>query len=129
MSTKEAEIPSLADVKKFVYAMFRGKTSVRGETCGKRISFKTPCNDFFHADIDCASFGIAKPIEKQFGLEQFDFTFSMGHHSFCDRLGKHEKAFYKKYPTKDIGTPKDTLLLFCEMIYDLIRIKNGLDIT
>ncbi len=129
MKNKVTEIPDLATVKKFVHSMFRNKKSVRGETCGERITFNTPCGDFFHADIDCVDLAIAKPIESEFGLECFNFRYSMSCHGYGDRLGESKAAFYKKHPANEVGTPKDTLLRFCEMIYDLIRVKNGLNIA
>lgn len=123
------DMPTKDGIEIYLLNLFKGQRSCRGETKGWLIHNDTPCHDFFHSDIDGQALCIGEPIEEKFGLQSFDFKWGMSCHSFSKGLGESEKAFYRKYPAEELPTEKYTLKRFAEMIYDLIRIKNGLEIS
>lgn len=110
-------------VYKFINSLFRGKRSVRGTTEGMPIEMTTPCHDFFHADSDGVSMGIGSPIEERFGLEKFSFEHGLVSHWY--RSVSHD--FFEKYPKEMIETKSFTLERLCSMVYDLVKIKHGIN--
>ncbi len=130
--TKEQDAPTKEEIEEFVFSLFDGEFSVRGETESCLVTLKTPCKDFFYSDVDGVCMCIGRPIEERFGLQQFNFANALPFHAYGEknRLGKSKDAFYDKYPLKtEIGTKKHTLKRFAEMVYDLVRIKHGLEIS
>lgn len=117
-------LPNKTDVHRFVQSLFRGNHSVRGGTRGKHVTLATPCHDFFHSDVDGVDSGIARPIEERFGLECFGLTYGLSNHSY--RTIEEGSPFYKKYPRSSISTTGFTLRRFCDMAYDLVRMRHGL---
>ena len=123
------DMPTKDEIEIYLLNLFKGQRSCRGETKGWLIGNDIPCHDFFHSDVDGQALCIGEPIEEKFGLQDFNFKWGMSHHNFGKMLGETEKSFYEKYPIEELPTKKRTLKRFAEMIYDLIRIKNGLEIS
>jgi len=114
----------VGEVKKYLIEFFGKYVSVRGKTRKKQVGPDTPIGDFFHADVDGISLEFGGPIEKKFGLEPLRFMWGLPSHSYI--IGRSEEDFYAKY-SKD-SFKELTVEQFAEMVYDLIRIKNGLNI-
>lgn len=121
-------LPTLEEIQEFVLNLFKDKISVRGKTAGLSVRLETPCHDCFHADGDGVDMCIGGPIQKRFGLEQFNLRYGISSYSYHDVLGKASEAFYKKYPTEDMGHEDFTLAKFSEMILDFIKTKNNIPI-
>ena len=114
----------MGEVKKYFIEFFGTHVSVRGKTKGKSVGLNTLIGDFFHADVDGISLEFGRPIEKKFGLEPLRFMWGLPSHLY--RIGRSEEEFYAKYPRDALK--ELTVEQFAEMVYDLIRIKNGLDV-
>lgn len=121
----EREIPTKQDVEKFIMSLFEnwseGPTGRLGQCC---VTLGTLCRDFFPANNYMCSLRIGSDIDEEFGLEEFCFTWAMPDRNFHIADKNLNEAFYKKYPNEKIS--EQTLKEFAEMVYDLIRIKNGL---
>ncbi len=117
-------MPTKEEVQKFIYGMFEGHSSVRGETVRQLITPATPCTDFFHKDVDGIDLCIGKPIGREFGILDMGTDYGVSCHSY-DNLGEQEARFYEKYPNSELSTEKFTLERFADMMYDLILIKQG----
>lgn len=120
-------LPDKDKILKFVEKLFSGWISCRGGTDGMPVTLNTPCYDFFHADIDGIDMAIIQPISERFGLENFDGYMlfpSAGSHIPDDALS----PIYQKYPVKDFCTEKFTVQRLIDWVYDITRVKYGLDI-
>jgi hypothetical protein len=124
------EMPKIEEVQEFVLGLFKNNVSVRGKTKGLPVGLETPCHDCFHADIDDVDMYIGGPLQNQFGLEQFNLRYGLSSHCYTEKeLGSSFGVFYEKYPTEKLGDEDFTLTRFSEMIFDLIKIQNGLAIS
>jgi len=122
--------PSLKEIEEFIINLpcFRGEASVRGKTEGQLLTLDTPCQDCFHFDIDGVDMCIIGPIVDKFEIEDFRDILLFPKH-FSPKRGDPFYSIYRKYPKKVFGSKKMTLRRFAEMVYDIIRIKNGLSIS
>jgi hypothetical protein len=120
-------LPALEEIYEFILGLFEDGISVRGKTAGMPVGLETPCHDCFHLDGDGVDMCIGGPIQKHFGLECFNLRYGLSSHCYSKReLGDSCEAFYRKYPADKMGEPEFTLAKFCEMIFDFIKIKNGI---
>lgn len=129
-STLNKKVPTVKEVEQFIYELFECTSPFKGERKGLSVTLDTLCCDFFPPDRvrEARSNLIGGPIEEKFELNKFELKDGMPYHKFI-RLGKQEKAFYKKYPESEILTLNYPLRKFAEMIYDLCLIKNHMSIS
>ena len=121
-------IQHFTKILQFICKFFKGHRSVRGTTDGQVVRPDTPCHDFFPADVDGIRINFAKKIDEKYGLEQFSFQWATSSVPDFAGLDQDRPAFLKKYQG-EIGNPEFTLARYAEMVYDLIRIKNGLGVS
>ncbi|MBI5913399.1 hypothetical protein HY839_03065 [Candidatus Azambacteria bacterium] len=118
-------LPKRKHVHRFIWGMFRGQRTVsrKKRAEGALITIDTPCYEFFHADIRGMDFCIGKPIEERFGLESLNVMHGLALHAF-EGIGKDD-PFYQKYSHHEVASREFTLRRFCDMVYDLVRIRHG----
>lgn len=121
-------VPTLKQVQESIMSLFKnwteGPTGRLGQCC---VTPDTLCRDFFPADKYMRALKIGLDIDEKFGLQKFCFTWAMSDQDFHIADKNLKEAFYRKYPKEKIS--EQTLKEFTEMVYDLIRIKNGLPVV
>ena len=126
---KKVSMPNRKKVRKTIKDLlieYKITASARGSTEGQEITLDTPCRDFFPNDRNRLYLTIGVPIMCKFRLERVTFASGLFDHNFVINNESFGRAFYIKYPNEWVKTPEFTLAKFAEMVYDLIRIKNGL---
>lgn len=141
-------MPERRKVLRFIHAMFRDayyevtetKWDRKGEIRKIPVVPDMPCNLFLigarkytkgedgkQIELEIGKrvdHEIGSRIETRFGLEQLGVVHGISSHKF--RIPREAKdAFYRKYPHGYRTADELTLRRFCDMIYDLVRIRHN----
>jgi len=123
-------MPKPEEITDYLLKLFENIASTYKKTKVQKITPDTSCRDLLPKKADHVAFWYGVPIQENFALEDFFSTYDLVDLQFSQIKNLFlKKILMEKYSREKMLDGSFTVETLGRMIYDLIKIKKGIQLT